>query len=99
MSPEMADFVAEVRDYGSEAARLDFSERFSTSALCRALTPGQLTHDIGYARHGLAVGGGLPTSFANLGRFWPQPGEAETLRVPHGALSRHPSHIQERRRC
>jgi hypothetical protein len=50
--PRCADFVAEVRDYSSEAARLDFSES-ACSAPRKPLSSPPLRHASPNASHGL----------------------------------------------
>jgi hypothetical protein len=71
MSPLLADFVAKVCDYFSEAAAFISKKGFSPSALFRAVTPhhGAPTLGVGYARHPSIAGGGRATNFASRRRF------------------------------
>ena len=49
---------------------------------------GALTHDIGYARHGSAAGGGRATSFASRRRFCAIAARVNSSCAPHGPRNR-----------
>jgi hypothetical protein len=87
LSPFCADFVAEVRDYSSEAAASILGTVLTIRSL-QSAEAGALTHDIGYARHGSAAGGGRATSFASRRRFCAIAARVNSSCAPHGPRNR-----------
>lgn len=85
--PFCADFVAEVRDYSSEAAASILGTVLTIRSL-QSAEAGALTHDIGYARHGSAAGGGRATSFASRRRFCAIAARVNSSCAPHGPRNR-----------
>jgi len=82
-----ADFVAEVRDYSSEAAASILGTVLTIRSL-QSAEAGALTHDIGYARHGSAAGGGRATSFASRRRVCAIAARVNSSCAPHGPRNR-----------
>jgi len=87
VGPLVADFVAEVRDYSSEAAASILGTVLTIRSL-QSAEAGALTHDIGYARHGSAAGGGRATSFASRRRFCAIAARVNSSCAPHGPRNR-----------
>src|SRR5512133_2394841 len=90
----MADFVAEVRDYSSEAAASILGTVLTIRSL-QSAEAGALTHDIGYARHGSAAGGGRATSFASRRRFCAIAARVNSSCAPHGPAQPKPPQPQD----